>query len=133
MAMKAMFQVLVLALVFSMLGKHQVWGETDCYQEKESVKFECKNSIRNSGPYVLPRPGDRCCAVVEASDMACICRILDEEEEKTISAARLVRVAERCGNPLPNGSNCGTSHFHPPPPPPPSGAHPIQKLIKVVK
>ena len=37
MDFKVVRQVVVFALVFTMLAKHQVWGEIDCHDEKVSV------------------------------------------------------------------------------------------------
>ena len=65
MDFKVVRQVVVFALVFTMLAKHQVWGEIDCHDEKVSVMLKCKNSIKIGGPYVLPRPGDKCCTTVQ--------------------------------------------------------------------
>ena len=113
MDVRVMLQAVVFALVFTMLAKHQVWGETDCHHEKESVMLKCKNSIKISGPYVLPRPGDRCCTTVQASDMVCICHILTEHDEKTVDPKRLVKVADHCGKPVPVGRDCGSKFVIP--------------------
>ncbi|OEL27589.1 hypothetical protein BAE44_0011399, partial [Dichanthelium oligosanthes] len=91
-------------LYFLALANHQVWSEKDCYHEKELAKIACTKSIAIVGPYVRPRPGDKCCTTVKASDMVCICRKLSKEEERKISAVRLVDVAEDCKKPIPVGS-----------------------------
>ena len=40
MDFKVVRQVVVFALVFTMLAKHQVWGEIDCHDEKVSVMLK---------------------------------------------------------------------------------------------
>ncbi|PUZ48680.1 hypothetical protein GQ55_7G265400 [Panicum hallii var. hallii] len=113
---RAMLQVVVVfALVFTMLAKHQVWGETDCHHEKVSVMLKCKNSIKIGGPYVRPRPGDKCCTTVQTSDMSCVCHVLTEHDEKTVDPKRLVKVAGRCGKPVRVGSDCGSWTVEQPP------------------
>ncbi|RLM73377.1 hypothetical protein C2845_PM15G20250 [Panicum miliaceum] len=116
MDVRVMLQVVVFALVFTMLAKHQVWGEKDCHDDKVSVMLKCKNSIKSGGPLVLPRPGDKCCTTVQASDMACVCHILSTDDEKKVDPKRLVKVADRCGKPVPVGSDCGSWTVAPPQP-----------------
>jgi hypothetical protein len=38
------------ALAVTMIATHQAWGETDCYEEKESVKHKCSRSISTTLP-----------------------------------------------------------------------------------
>jgi hypothetical protein len=38
MAPKVVLQVMVFALVFSMLATRPAWGEQDCYAEKDAVR-----------------------------------------------------------------------------------------------
>ncbi|KAF8702269.1 hypothetical protein HU200_033037 [Digitaria exilis] len=108
MGIKVMLHAVIFSLVFSMLVKHQVWGEYDCYREKVAVMLKCNNSIKKGGPYVRPRPGDKCCTTVQASDTACICRLLTTDDEETVEPKRLVKAAYHCGKPVPVGSKCGS-------------------------
>ena len=50
---------------------------------------------------------------IQASDMVCVCHILTEHDEKTVDPKRLVKVADRCGKPLPVGSDCGSKFIMP--------------------
>ncbi|TVU14118.1 hypothetical protein EJB05_37564, partial [Eragrostis curvula] len=117
MATKVSLQVLVVALIFAMFTTHQTWGEQDCHQEKILVIQKCKATIEIGVPYVRPRSD--CRQVVEASDMACVCRIITEDEELYISVSKLVRLARACGQIVPAGSKCGTWTVPPPLSPPP--------------
>ncbi|TVU15250.1 hypothetical protein EJB05_38775, partial [Eragrostis curvula] len=118
MATKVIHEALVLALVFTMLTTHQAWGEYDCHGEKELVKSKCKKTITMVGDYIPP--DDNCRRAVEASDMACICRILSLEEQNKICVVKLVWLAGECGKPVPAGEKCGTwtvpRVVHTPPP-----------------
>lgn len=51
-AIKVTLQVMIFALVLSMLATHQVWGEADCYRQKVSVKIDCMENIKFDDPYV---------------------------------------------------------------------------------
>ena len=51
---KVICRLLVFVLVFTMFATHQVWGEKDCYDERDSVKIECKNTLKLGTEYVLP-------------------------------------------------------------------------------
>jgi hypothetical protein len=109
MGIGVVLQLVVFALVLNnMLAKHHVGGEQNCHGEKVLVMIKCHNSIKRGGPYVLPRPGDNCCTIVKASDTACICRILTDKDEITVDPKRLVKVADRCGKPVPAGNKCGS-------------------------
>jgi hypothetical protein len=43
--------------------------------------------------------------------MACVCRVLKREEERTLSAFKLVNIAKDCGKPVPARRKCG-SRYH---------------------
>ncbi|TVU04518.1 hypothetical protein EJB05_47629 [Eragrostis curvula] len=107
MAMKAILQFVVLALVFDILTSHQALAEEDCHGDKELVKVQCRKTLEVLGPYVDPKPS--CIRAVEQSDIACICRIITPEEEIYISIIRFLRLACTCHKPVPSpGQNCGT-------------------------
>lgn len=78
--MKVILRVLVFALVFCMLAKHQASGEKDCHDQKKNVKLKCRKNIDISGFYVRPRVGDKCCQAVDAADMVCVCGAFTEKE-----------------------------------------------------
>jgi hypothetical protein len=106
MVTKGTLQLVVFVLVFSMFTTHQTCAEQECYQDKIKVKNDCKKTITKQGRYIAPSP--LCCHVVEASDIACICRILLPEDEDEISPKKLVRLAKDCEKPVPMGSKCGS-------------------------
>ncbi|KAF8669935.1 hypothetical protein HU200_051117 [Digitaria exilis] len=106
MAIKVILRVLVFTIVFSMLPKHQAWGETDCYGEKYSVLERCKENLKKVA-YVPPKLGDECCRTVAVSDMVCVCGVLTEEEMEQIRSLSVILIARDCGHPLPAGTKCG--------------------------
>ena len=89
-----------------MFMTHQVWGEQDCYQEKELVLNKCRKTLKVGKPYV--EPSEPCIHAVRHSDMTCVCRHLTVDEENKVSAAKLVLLAKECGNPVPAGNKCGS-------------------------
>lgn len=107
MARKRTIQLLF-ALVFTIFATHQVWGEQECYKEKDQVKTNCMRAIGIHGDYA--RPSKDCCQIVKHSDMICICRILKPIDEVNISVVKLVHVASVCGKPLPSGTKCGSKY-----------------------
>ncbi|RCV12422.1 hypothetical protein SETIT_2G268600v2 [Setaria italica] len=88
---------------------HQVWGDYDCYGEKELVKDIRKDTIKFEGAYI--DPSDLCCHAVEQSDMACICRVITHEEEKHINVGKIIRLARECNKPVPSGAKCGSKKW----------------------
>ncbi|KAG2644689.1 hypothetical protein PVAP13_2KG375791 [Panicum virgatum] len=50
-----------------MFTAHQVCGEKDCYDERDSVKIDCKNILKLGTQYAPP--SDSCCHTVRQSDM----------------------------------------------------------------
>ncbi|TVU48802.1 hypothetical protein EJB05_00077 [Eragrostis curvula] len=119
MAMKIILQFLVLALVFNMLTTHRAWAEDDCYDDKELIKAQCKETLAVLGDYVLPKP--ECVRAVQKSDMACICRIIKSHEELQVCIIKFLRLARAYNRPLPSpGNKCGTYTI---PFPPPSKSH----------
>ncbi|OEL18460.1 hypothetical protein BAE44_0020523 [Dichanthelium oligosanthes] len=88
-----------------MFTTHKAWGDQDCYTEKRNVLTVCEQTIKNIGDYIPP--SNICRNVVRGSDMACVCRKLNHEDERTISAIKLVHLASDCGKPLTVGSECG--------------------------
>ncbi|RCV33764.1 hypothetical protein SETIT_7G108600v2 [Setaria italica] len=99
MARNILIQLLVFTLVFTVSTTQQAWGEQDCHLEKDMVQTECMISIIIIGDYVPP------------SNMCY------PSDEISISAFKLVRVAEDCRKPLPAGTNCGSWTVLPPPSP----------------
>ncbi|TVT99709.1 hypothetical protein EJB05_54909, partial [Eragrostis curvula] len=97
---------LLVCLIFAIFTTNHIWGEKDCYKEKELVRKHCLATITVHGDYVPPN--NPCRHVVESSDMVCICRTLTSQEEVTISATKLVRLAHDCHKPVPIGSKCGS-------------------------
>lgn len=90
-------RLLVLALVFTMHTIHPACGEVDCYQQKEKVKSKCMKTLNLITDYV--EPSEKCCKTVRASDMTCVCHALEPEEVlQKISAVKLVRLSQECGN-----------------------------------
>jgi hypothetical protein len=106
---KVILQVLVFALIFSMLVTHQAWGEVDCYFDKKLVKNKCERNIKMRGDYI--HPGNECCNAVRRSDMVCVCLKMSLEEEARISMAKMVMVARDCGKPIPPKSKCGSKYL----------------------
>ncbi|KAJ1287720.1 hypothetical protein BS78_02G032500, partial [Paspalum vaginatum] len=108
----ALLQLVLCALLFtSMLTTHLVHCERDCHDEKTKVIYDCDEELEIPGPYMPPRPS--CIRTVKKSDMECICHILSPEDEKTVSAYKMLRLARDCGMTV--GRTCG-SFGHPPPP-----------------
>ncbi|TVU32071.1 hypothetical protein EJB05_23789, partial [Eragrostis curvula] len=119
MLVKLARQVLIIALVFATFTTHGVWGEADCHHEKILVFLKCKKTIKIGVDYV--QPTSECRRTVQSSDMACVCRIITDDEEFYVSVSKLVRLARECGRQVPAGDKCGSWTVPPPLSPPPSG------------
>ncbi|CAL5031131.1 unnamed protein product [Urochloa decumbens] len=122
MATKVDLQVMAFALVFIILATHLTWGEVDCHHEKQAVMHKCMKTITIVGDYV--DPSNKCREIVQESNMACICRNIEIEDQLKISVVKLVRLARQCGKLVPIGSKCGTWTVQPPQSPPSQRAHP---------
>ncbi|KAJ1257614.1 hypothetical protein BS78_10G009500 [Paspalum vaginatum] len=123
MTIEVNIQLMVFALAFAMLMIQQVWGDADCYDQKEAIKYRCRKTITIVGPY--REPTSDCRHTVQASDMVCICEKITLKEQGIISVVKLVQLARECGNPVPPGTHCGLWEVPPPlSPPPHHGAHP---------
>ncbi|KAL6655225.1 hypothetical protein ACP70R_006051 [Stipagrostis hirtigluma subsp. patula] len=109
MAVRVLLQVLVVALVFTILTTYQVSGEKDCHDEKDLVFIKCKKTISIYGDYVPPNAA--CREAVIQSDMTCICLLLNLEDEDTVSVAKIIRVSRECNNPVAPGTQCSSNHF----------------------
>ena len=110
MGIKVVLQLLVFALVFTMLTKHQALGEQDCYAERDSVIHECMETLRHDAPYKHPTAS--CRRVVRRSDVACICRVLTDDDEKQISVDKFLQLARECGRPVIGVPKCGSKLFY---------------------
>ena len=108
LATKATLGLLAFALVFIMLATHPAWGEQDCYAEKDAVIRRCMETIIFIGDYI--DPSNICRATVQQSDMACVCRVISDSEQRKISVVKLVRLARQCDKPVPVGSKCGSKY-----------------------
>ena len=106
MSTKVIRQLLVFVLVFTMFTAHQVCGEKDCYDERDSVKIDCKNTLKLGTQYAPP--SDSCCHTVRQSDMVCICHVLSVRDEQTVSVYKLLKLARDCQNSVPRGTRCGS-------------------------
>nr|TKW20903.1 hypothetical protein SEVIR_4G197700v2 [Setaria viridis] len=98
MSMKVVIQHLAFAFVFTMFTTQQVWGETDCYKERDWVKHNCLITITILGPYV--HPTRRCARAVKKSNMNCMRRIITHEDETKIILEKIVRLAHQCHKPV---------------------------------
>jgi len=83
-----------------------VWGEEDCYQEKNLVLLKCRKTLIVGKPYV--GPSISCIHAVGHSRMNCVCEKLTVGEQDEISARKLVRLARECHNPVSGGIKCGS-------------------------
>ncbi|CAL5073304.1 unnamed protein product [Urochloa decumbens] len=99
-------QILVFTLVFTMFTKHQASGEPECYAQKESVMYQCRETLKHTGRY--EHPTDSCRRVVRRSDLACICGIFSIEDEARISIGRFLQLASECGKPVTGVPKCGS-------------------------
>ncbi|KAF8650527.1 hypothetical protein HU200_021676 [Digitaria exilis] len=107
MSVKVAIQLLVFYFVFTMFTAQHVWGEQDCYEEKRLLKQHCLRSIINMGRYLPPTA--ICMIVVETSDMNCICRVINDEDEQALNMEKIVRLARECGNPV-TDEKCGSKY-----------------------
>ncbi|OEL33963.1 hypothetical protein BAE44_0005024 [Dichanthelium oligosanthes] len=109
MSLKVAFQLLAFAMIFTMFTPHQVWGEKECYREKELFKIKCMETTIISGPYV--HPSQSCVNAVKKYDMVCICSIPAPEEEAEISVMKTLQLARECHKPIPVRSKCGSKYI----------------------
>jgi len=110
MGIKVVLQLLVFALVFTMLTKHQALGEQDCYGERDTLMQVCRETLRHDLDY--KHPSVSCRRVVRKSDLACICRVLTDDDEKQISVDKFLQLARECGKPVTGTPKCGSKFFY---------------------
>jgi hypothetical protein len=92
MAMKVVINILVVcAAVFTMFRIGEAF-DNDCHPQKSLVLNNCIDTIRKEGKYVPPE--DKCRKAVEHdnTDMVCICRILNPNDEKHVDPKKLALV-----------------------------------------
>jgi hypothetical protein len=110
MGTKEILRLLVFALVLTMFTKHQVLGDQECYGQKTSLKYACMETIKLGGAYEPPTGSCRC--VVRKSDLTCICRIFNIQDESEISIAKFLRLARECGKQVTGIPKCGSNFFY---------------------
>ncbi|PAN10080.1 hypothetical protein PAHAL_2G070800 [Panicum hallii] len=119
MPAKAVIQLVVFALVFTLCTMPRAWGEQDCYREKDVFLHKCAWSIRRGLAYLHPNP--ICCRTVRKIDMTCVCGAILPREEETIDVRHAYFVSQDCRKPVPAGNKCGSwtvpGASGPPPPP----------------
>jgi len=106
MATKVIVELMMLVSISAMFLAHQACGEPDCHTEKLSVMIHCIRTIKHNRAYHFPTVN--CIEAVQKSDIPCVCHILNEDDEKKISAEKLVRLACQLGKTLQTGSKCGS-------------------------
>ncbi|KAG0539841.1 hypothetical protein BDA96_03G356800 [Sorghum bicolor] len=114
MATKVIVELLMLVSISAIFLAHQACGEPDCHTEKLLVMIHCRRTIKHNGAYHFPTVD--CIEAIQKSDIPCVCHILDQDDEKKISAEKLVTLARQLGKTLQTGSKCG-SYTVPPPHP----------------
>jgi hypothetical protein len=67
MTTKVILQLMVYALVFTILMTHQGFGEDDCYHEKDKVKHDCIKTLDINKDW--EEPSHKCRETVQKSDM----------------------------------------------------------------
>lgn len=102
---KLIFRLLVYTSVFTITTVHQVRGET----AKDYVVNRCFNFIKNSGTY--GSPDHYCLMACTMSDMTYICRLMTAKDQKKISMAKFVCLAQECRRPVPPGTKCASAFF----------------------
>ncbi|KAJ1277507.1 hypothetical protein BS78_04G009300, partial [Paspalum vaginatum] len=97
---------IALGLIFTMLVTHQAWGDQDCYHEKDLVIEECMHTLKLHHPYV--EPSNKCRSLVQSTDMDCVCRVLNTQDEARIDPRKIIRLPRECGMTLTVGGKCGS-------------------------
>ena len=106
MALIMVIEVLILE------GSSQVSGHEECGNLVGlGVLFGCLNFIEKDKPKVAASA--ECCGALKSIGMKCTCKLITKEIEQTISMEKLVYVAGACGQPLSQGTQCGSKTvFH---------------------
>lgn len=104
--MKIDLRVLFLALIFAGFIAHHVWGEEDCYHEKDTFIIKCMKTIEFGLPF--EDPSKACVRAVGKYDMKCICHVMTSSDESKVSMIKTVLLAYICHKPIPIGENCGS-------------------------
>ncbi|XP_022731873.1 uncharacterized protein LOC111286255 [Durio zibethinus] len=101
MALIMVIEVLILG------GRSQVSGQEECGNLVGlGVLFGCQNFIEKEKPKVAPSAD--CCKALKSIGMECTCKLITKEIEQIISMEKLVYVAGACGQPIPQGTYCGS-------------------------
>ena len=102
---KLILQLLVYTSVFTISTVHQVCGD----KAKGYVVKRCFNFIKNGGAY--RSPDHYCLMACTTSNMISICRGMTAKDQKKISMAKFVCLAQECGQPVPPGTKCASKCF----------------------
>jgi hypothetical protein len=106
MTTKSITQLLVFSFVFTLFIMPRSWGENDCHLQKLQFMHTCYMHIRRNTGYL--KPISTCCKIVRTYDMACVCRSINDQDEKTIDGKHAYFVTRDCHNPVPAGNKCGS-------------------------
>ncbi|KAB1225568.1 hypothetical protein CJ030_MR1G002477 [Morella rubra] len=67
---------------------------------------QCQKYVSKSGPKL--KPSKECCAVVNAVNVPCACKLISKEIEGLINMEKVVFVARSCGKEIARGTKCGS-------------------------
>ncbi|KAJ1263801.1 hypothetical protein BS78_09G214400 [Paspalum vaginatum] len=125
MAAKANLRLLISVLAFTMLI---ALAHGSPYVFKIHIFQNCMPVIKKDPPHKAP--STKCINTVTKSNILSICSVLNEDDEKRISVARLVELGRRFGQTFPAGARCGTTYIIPElhETPPPATPHPSTSM-----
>nr|DAD42569.1 TPA_asm: hypothetical protein HUJ06_000799 [Nelumbo nucifera] len=96
----------VLLVAGILISGHQVSAQ-GCEGDLEGLVEQCEQFVQKQGPQVPP--SQACCDVVKKANISCVCQHITKEVEQMISIDKVFYVAKYCGNPIPQGTQCGSS------------------------
>uniref|UniRef100_A0A0D9XWK9 Bifunctional inhibitor/plant lipid transfer protein/seed storage helical domain-containing protein n=1 Tax=Leersia perrieri TaxID=77586 RepID=A0A0D9XWK9_9ORYZ len=100
--------LLCLLFFVAMSSSHSLLQAEGSQAEKNIVmhKDGCYHNIERNLGDQLPKTHSRCCQTVAGTDVMCICNTFTEADKAKIALSKWVNVAQACGNPLAQGTNC---------------------------
>lgn len=102
--------LVILTIVGIITSGKQILAK-ECGINLVDLELKCLKFVEKKGP--LKTPSNKCCNVVEAIDVQCLCMLEAENNlrsfsGKKISIRKVIYVAQRCGMTFSKGAKCGS-------------------------
>ena len=100
--------ILMVAGIVLIYSNHQVTAtKLPCQDSVPKLISKCSTYALKSKKELI-KPSPAYCGVVKTVNVACLCNLVTKASEDLIEMAKVVYVADCCGNKLAPGTKCGS-------------------------